>query len=67
MVASFKLKSAKDPFRYPGRAGDACDFLPPVVLETLQMTDGMSYQVSDFGEAAYRSFTKTGAKLLIVN
>jgi len=28
---------------------------------------GMSYQVSDFGDAAHRSSTKTGAKLFIVD
>jgi hypothetical protein len=27
----------------------------------------MSYQVSDFGDAAHRSSTKTGAKLFIVD
>lgn len=31
------------------------------------MTAGMSYQVSDFGDAAHRSSTKTGAKLFIVD
>ncbi|WP_072389890.1 DHCW motif cupin fold protein [Hyphomicrobium sp. CS1BSMeth3] len=28
---------------------------------------GMSYQVSNFGDAAHRSYTKTGAKLFIVD
>ena len=28
---------------------------------------GMSYQVSDFGDAAHRSFTSTGVKLFIVD
>jgi len=28
---------------------------------------GMSYQVSDFGDAAHRSSTKTGATLFIVD
>jgi hypothetical protein len=28
---------------------------------------GMSYQVSDFGDAAHRSSTRTGAKLFIVD
>lgn len=31
------------------------------------MTAGMSYQVSDFGDAAHRSSTATGAKLFIVD
>ncbi len=31
------------------------------------LTAGMSYQVSDFGDAAHRSSTKTGAKLFIVD
>tara|TARA_E500000318_G_scaffold27881_4_gene28115 strand:+ start:807 stop:1139 length:333 start_codon:yes stop_codon:yes gene_type:complete len=31
------------------------------------MTAGMSYQVSDFGDAAHRSSTETGAKLFIVD
>ncbi len=31
------------------------------------MRPGMSYQVSDFGDAAHRSSTKTGAKLFIVD
>jgi hypothetical protein len=31
------------------------------------LTAGMSYQVSDFGDAAHRSFTVTGAKLFIVD
>ena len=30
-------------------------------------TPGMSYQVSDFGDAAHRSSTQTGAKLFIVD
>jgi hypothetical protein len=32
-----------------------------------QMKPGMSYQVSDFGDAAHRSSTKGGAKLFIVD
>jgi hypothetical protein len=31
------------------------------------LSAGMSYQVSDFGDAAHRSSTKTGAKLFIVD
>ena len=31
---------------------------------TFKLVQGMSYQVSDFGDAALRSSTKTGAKLL---
>jgi hypothetical protein len=31
------------------------------------LTAGMSYQVSDFGDAAHRSSTRTGAKLFIVD
>ena len=31
------------------------------------MTAGMSYQVSDFGDAAHRSYSKTGARLFIVD
>jgi hypothetical protein len=31
------------------------------------MTPGMSYQVSDFGDAPHRSSTKTGVKLFIVD
>ena len=31
------------------------------------LTSGMSYQVSDFGDAPHRSSTKTGAKLFIVD
>ncbi len=31
------------------------------------LTAGMSYQVSDFGDAAHRSSTTTGAKLFIVD
>lgn len=31
------------------------------------MTAGMSYQVSDFGDAAHRSSTDVGAKLFIVD
>lgn len=31
------------------------------------LTAGMSYQVSDFGDAAHRSFTETGATLFIVD
>jgi hypothetical protein len=32
-----------------------------------RLTAGMSYQVSDFGDAAHRSSTITGAKLFIVD
>lgn len=31
------------------------------------LTPGMSYQVSDFGDAPHRSSTETGAKLFIVD
>jgi hypothetical protein len=31
------------------------------------LTSGMSYQVSDFGDPAHRSSTKTGAKLFVVD
>jgi quercetin dioxygenase-like cupin family protein len=31
------------------------------------LTPGMSYQVSDFGDSAHRSATKTGVKLFIVD
>lgn len=31
------------------------------------MTAGMSYQVSDFGDAAHRSSSRSGAKLFIVD
>ncbi|WP_315778311.1 MULTISPECIES: DHCW motif cupin fold protein [unclassified Bradyrhizobium] len=31
------------------------------------LSAGMSYQVSDFGDAAHRSFTPKGAKLFIVD
>jgi hypothetical protein len=34
---------------------------------TFKLTPGMSYQVSDFGDAAHRSSTTTGAKLFIVD
>lgn len=34
---------------------------------TFKMTAGMSYQVSDFGDAAHRSSTTTGARLFIVD
>jgi len=34
---------------------------------TFRLTPGMSYQVSDFGDAAHRSSTTTGAKLFIVD
>jgi hypothetical protein len=34
---------------------------------TFTLKPGMSYQVSDFGDAAHRSSTKTGAKLFIVD
>lgn len=33
----------------------------------ITLTAGMSYQVSDFGDAAHRSSTQTGAKLFIVD
>ncbi|WP_411906554.1 DHCW motif cupin fold protein [Rhizobium mayense] len=32
-----------------------------------KLKPGMSYQVSDFGDAAHRSFTSTGVKLFIVD
>jgi hypothetical protein len=32
-----------------------------------RLTRGMSYQVSDFGDAAHRSSSETGAKLFIVD
>ncbi len=32
-----------------------------------KLTPGMSYQVSDFGDAAHRSSTETGVKLFIVD
>lgn len=31
------------------------------------LTPGMSYEVSNFGDAAHRSTTKTGAKLFVVD
>lgn len=31
------------------------------------LTAGMSYQVSDFGDAAHRSYTEHGAKIFIVD
>ena len=34
---------------------------------TSVLTPGMSYTVSDFGDAAHRSSTKTGVKLFIVD
>ena len=34
---------------------------------TFRLTPGMSYQVSDYGDAAHRSSTRTGAKLFIVD
>ena len=34
---------------------------------TFTLSAGMSYQVSDFGDAAHRSFTPKGAKLFIVD
>ncbi len=34
---------------------------------TFTLTAGMSYQVSDFGDAAHRSYTKTGAKIFVVD
>lgn len=32
-----------------------------------KLKPGMSYQVSDFGDSAHRSFTSTGVKLFIVD
>jgi hypothetical protein len=34
---------------------------------SFKLRPGMSYQVSDFGDAAHRSSTQTGAKLFIVD
>jgi uncharacterized cupin superfamily protein len=34
---------------------------------SFKLRAGMSYQVSDFGDAAHRSSTRTGAKLFIVD
>ena len=34
---------------------------------TFRLTPGMSYQVSDHGDAAHRSSTRSGAKLFIVD
>ena len=34
---------------------------------TFTLKPGMSYQVSDFGDVAHRSSTKSGAKLFIVD
>ena len=34
---------------------------------TFTLSAGMSYQVSDFGDAAHRSFAPQGAKLFIVD
>jgi hypothetical protein len=34
---------------------------------SFRLTKGMSYQVSDFGDAAHRSSTQTGASLFIVD
>lgn len=34
---------------------------------TTTMSAGMSYQVSDFGDAAHRSYSKDGARLFIVD
>ena len=34
---------------------------------TFKLRPGMSYQVSDHGDAAHRSSTQTGAKLFIVD
>jgi hypothetical protein len=34
---------------------------------TFELTPGMSYQVSDHGDAAHRSSTRSGAKLFIVD
>ena len=33
----------------------------------VKLMPGMSYQVSDHGDAAHRSSTRTGAKLFIVD
>jgi hypothetical protein len=34
---------------------------------SFKLTAGMSYQVSDFGDAPHRSSTRTGAKLFVVD
>ena len=34
---------------------------------TFRLTPGVSYQVSDFGDAAHRSSTRTGCRLFIVD
>jgi hypothetical protein len=34
---------------------------------SFRLTAGMSYQVSDLGDASHRSSTRTGAKLFIVD
>ncbi|MBV9591112.1 MAG: DHCW motif cupin fold protein [Hyphomicrobiales bacterium] len=34
---------------------------------SFKLTTGMSYQVSDFGDAPHRSSTRTGAKLFVVD
>jgi uncharacterized cupin superfamily protein len=34
---------------------------------TFRLTAGMGYRVSDFGDAAHRNSTRTGAKLFIVD
>ena len=34
---------------------------------TFKLTAGMSYQVSEFGDAAHRSSTRTGCRLFIVD
>jgi len=34
---------------------------------SFRLSSGMSYQVSDYGDAAHRSSTETGAKLFIVD
>ena len=34
---------------------------------TVKLKAGMSYQVSDFGDAAHRSSTRSGAKLFIMD
>lgn len=34
---------------------------------TFKLTAGMSYQVSDFGDAAHRSSTRAGCRLFIVD
>ena len=52
--------SGVEPSVHPGEKGQA-------LWRTFKLTAGMSYQVSDFGDAAHRSSTTTGAKLFIVD